>query len=165
VTTATAAKGARVTSADGMAPGTSARTMLRRAAMGLACAAFVSCSASGCKSIASGVRAPAPAATAAKASSDPACPQAVEAVSTYGPTVVRDAIEDKESLDNAEIGLIVLVLKEAANSADNSGVKHSIINLVSAYLKLRDSLGNTIDSAIEERVLADTSALKSECRS
>jgi hypothetical protein len=53
----------------------------------------------------------------------------------------------------------------AANSAGRSGVKRSIVNLVSAYLKLRESLNGTIDSAIEKRVLANTSNLKSGCGS
>jgi hypothetical protein len=169
VTTAAAAKGTRVTTADGTAPVTGVRQALHRAAVCLACAAFLASSASGCKSLASGMPAAVPASPAAKAPAkapaDLACPQALEAVSTYGPAVVRDAVEDKESLDKAEIGLIVIVLNEAANSAGNSGVKQSIINLVSAYLKLRDSLSGTIDSAIEKRIAANTSNLRSECRS
>jgi hypothetical protein len=66
---------------------------------------------------------------------------------------------------SAAIGLIVFALNEAANSAGSSGVKRSIVNPVSAYLKLRESLNGTIDSAIEKRVLANTSNLKSECGS
>jgi hypothetical protein len=77
--------------------------------------------------------------------------------------VVRDAAEGRGLLDEAEIGLIVLLLNEAANSAGNSAVKQTIINLVTAYLKLRDSLSGTIDSAIEKRILADTTNLKSRC--
>jgi hypothetical protein len=157
--TATAAKGTRVITADGPAPVTGIRTALRRAALGLACAAVVASSASGCKSIAPGMPA------AARTPADPACPQALEAVSTYGPAVVRNAVAAKESLDKAEIDLIVIVLSEAANSAGNSGVKQSIITLVSAYLKLRGSLSATIDSAIEKRIVANTSDLDSECGS
>jgi hypothetical protein len=77
--------------------------------------------------------------------------------------VVRDAAEGRGLLDEAEIDLIVLLLNEAANSAGNSAVKQTIINLVTAYLKLRDSLSGTIDSAIEKRILADTTNLKSRC--
>jgi hypothetical protein len=169
VTAAAAAKGTLVTTADGTAPVTGIRTALRRAAVCLACAAFVASSASGCKSIASGIPAAVPASRAAqapaKAPADLACPQALDAVSTYGPTVVRDAVEDKESLDKAEIDLIVIALNETANSAGSSGVKQAIISLVSAYLKLRGSLSGTIDSAIEKRIAANTSNLKSECRS
>jgi hypothetical protein len=77
--------------------------------------------------------------------------------------VVRDAAEGRDLLDKAEIDLIVLLLNEAANSAGNSPVKQTIINLVTAYLKLRDSLSGTIDSAIEKRILADTTNLKSRC--
>jgi hypothetical protein len=167
--TATAAKGTRVITADGPAPVTGIRTALRRAALGLACAAVVASSASGCKSIAPGMPAAVPASRAATAPArtpaDPACPQALEAVSTYGPAVVRNAVAAKESLDKAEIDLIVIVLSEAANSAGNSGVKQSIITLVSAYLKLRGSLSATIDSAIEKRIVANTSDLDSECGS
>jgi hypothetical protein len=101
----------------------------------------------------------------AKAPADSACQQALEAARTYRPVVLQDAVEDKESLDKAEIDLIVIVLNEAANSAGSSGVKKSIINLVSVYLKLRDSLSGTIDSAIEKRIAANTSNLRSECRS
>jgi hypothetical protein len=77
--------------------------------------------------------------------------------------VVRDAAEGRGLLDEAEIDLMVLLLNEAANSAGNSAVKQTIINLVTAYLKLRDSLSGTIDSAIEKRILADTTNLKSRC--
>jgi hypothetical protein len=58
-----------------------------------------------------------------------------------------------------------LVLNKAAKSAGNSAVKKSIINVVSAYLKLRDSLSGTIDSGIEKGIVANTSNLKSECGS
>jgi hypothetical protein len=103
--------------------------------------------------------------TQAKAPANPACPRALEAVSSYGPTVVRDAVQGKESLDKAEINLIVLALNEAANSAGKSKVKQSIINLLSEYLKLRDSLSGAVDSAVEQKILANTSNLNSECRS
>lgn len=158
-----------MTTADGTAPVTGHRTALRRAAVWLACATCIASSASGCKPIDSGMPAATPASPAAKAPAkalaDPACPQALEAASTYGPTVIRDAVKDKESLDKAEIDLIVLALNEAANSAGNSRVKQPIINLVSEYLKFRDSLNGTIDSAIEKKILANTSNLKSECAS
>ena len=77
--------------------------------------------------------------------------------------MVRDAAEGRDLLDKAEIDLIVLLLNEAANSAGDSAVKQTIINLVTAYLKLRDSLSGAIDSAIEKRILADTTNLKSSC--
>ena len=77
--------------------------------------------------------------------------------------MVRDAAEGRDLLDKAEIDLIILLLNEAANSAGNSAVKQTIINLVTAYLKLRDSLSGAIDSAIEKRILADATNLKSRC--
>jgi hypothetical protein len=148
---------------------------LRRAATGLACAAVLASGAAGCKSIVPGTPAgvsvsPRPSAspaaqTSTKVSSDPACTQAQKAVSTFGPAAVRDAIEDKDSLDNAEIDLIVVVLNDAADSAGNSAVKQSIISLASDYLKLRNSLSRTIDSAIEKGIRAHTRNLKSQCRS
>jgi hypothetical protein len=153
--------------ADGTAH-VSVRPALRRAAVWLACTALVVTGASGCKSIAAGLPAAAAASPAkgpARAPADPACPLALEAVSTFGLAVARDALEDKESLDKGEIDLIVRALNEAAGSAGDSGVKQSIIDLVSAYLNLRDSLNGTIDSAIEKRILASTSHLKSECGS
>ena len=79
--------------------------------------------------------------------------------------MVRDAVQAKKSLDKARIDLIVLALNEAANSAGNSKVKQPIINLVSGYLKLRDSLSGAVDSAVEQKLLANTSNLKSECGS
>jgi hypothetical protein len=126
--------------ADRAAPVTGVRPVLRRGAVCLACATLLAFGASGCKSPVTPAAVPAsPAAKApATAPADPACPQALGAVSAYGP---------------------------AANSAGRSGVKRSIVNLVSAYLKLRESLNGTIDSAIEKRVLANTSNLKSECGS
>ncbi|HTU04723.1 MAG TPA: hypothetical protein VMG13_04145 [Trebonia sp.] len=169
MTIATAATGTGVITADGTAPVTGIRRALRRAALWLACAAVVASSVSGCKSVDPGVPAAVPASRAAKAPArtpaDPACPQALEAISTYGPAVVRNAVADKESLDKAEIDLIVIVLSEAANSAGSSGVKQSIISLVGAYLTLRDSLSTTIDSAIEKKIEANTSDLNSECGS
>lgn len=175
MTTTSAAKGTRVTTAERVTPATSARTALRRAAAALACVTLVASGASACKPVTSSTPAPVQASTAAsaspaartsaKASPDPACTQALEAVSTYGPTAVRNAIGDKEFLDKAEIDLIVVVLNQAANSAGNSPVKQSIISLVTAYLRLRDSLSDAIDSAIEKRILADTGDLKSQCAS
>jgi hypothetical protein len=175
MTTITAAKGTRVTTTECVTPVTGVLAMLSRAAAGLACAALVASAASACKPVTPGASAAAPASRAApasaaarasaKASSDPSCTQALEAASTYGPAAVRDAVEDKESLDKAEIDLIVLVLNEAANSAGNPAVKQSIISLVTAYLKLRDSLSGTIDSAIEKRIVGNTSNLKSKCGS
>lgn len=141
--------------------------MLRRGAVCLACATLVAFGASGCKFPVTPAAVPAsPAAKApATAPADPACPQALGAVSAYDPAALQDAVGGQEVLDQAEIGLIVLALNEAANSAGSSGVKRSIVNLVSAHLKLRESLNGTIDSAIEKRVLANTSNLKSECGS
>jgi hypothetical protein len=169
VTTATAAEGTQVITADGTALVTGVRTALRRAARWLACAAVVVSTASGCTSVALGMPAVAPASRAAKAPArtpaDPACPRALEAVGTDGPAAVRNAVADKASLDKAEIDLIVIVLSEAANSAGSSGVKRSIIGLVSAYLELRDSLNAAIDSAIEKKIVANTSDLNSECGS
>jgi len=156
------------------------RSGLRRSAAGLACAAVVAGGTSGCKPdvpaaparVASSPTASAsPAApaspvarTSIKASSDPACTHAQKAVSTYGPAVVQDAIHDKESLDKAEIDLVVIVLNDAANSAGNSAVKQSITSLVRAYLELRGSLTSKIDSAIDRAIRADTRNLRSECR-
>jgi hypothetical protein len=118
--------GMRVSTADGTAPVTGIRTALRRTAAWLARAACIPSGASGCKSIASGMPAAVPASLAAKApakaSADSACQQALEAARTYGPVVVQGAVEDKESLDKAEIALIVIVLNEAANPAGSSGV-------------------------------------------
>lgn len=161
--TATAGAGIGMATADRTALVAGVRPVLRRGAVWLACATLVAFGASGCKS--PGTPAAAPASPAATAPADPACPQALDAVSTYGPAVLQNAVGGQEILDQAEIGLIVLALNQAANSAGSSGVKRSIVNLASAYLKLRESLNGTIDSAIENRVLANTSSLKSECRS
>lgn len=162
----TAGHGTRMTAADGMAP---IGGVLRRAAIWLACTALATFGVSGCKPIAPGMPAVVAASPAAKGSAkapvDPACPEALEAVSAYGPAAARDAIEDRESLEAAEIDLIVLALNEAAKSAGNSRVRQSIISLVGAYVKLRDSLSGTIDVAIEKGILANTSDLKSECGS
>jgi hypothetical protein len=79
--------------------------------------------------------------------------------------VIRDAVKEKESLDKAEIDLVILTLNEAANSTGDSRVRQSIISLVSAYLKLRESLSGTIDSAIEKRLLANSSNLPNLSRS
>ena len=167
MTTATVAEGTRVITADGTAPVTGVRTALCRVALWLAGAAVMASTASGCKSIAPGVPAAVPASRAATAPArtpaDPACPRALDAISTYGSAVVRNAVADKASLDKAEIDLIVIVLSDAANSAGSSGVKRSIISLVSAYLELRDSLSATIDSAIEKKIVTNTSDLNSEC--
>lgn len=173
--TTTTAEGTHVTTDECMTPVTGVCATLRRAAVGLACAALVASSASACKPVASDTSAEvqasltasaSPAAQAsAKPSSDPACTRALDAVSTYGPTAAPDATEGREFLDNAEIGLIVLMLDQAANSAGNSAVKQSIIHLLTAYLKLRDSLSDLIDSAVENGILADISNLKSQCGS
>jgi len=149
------------------------RRALRRSVVGLACAAVVASGASGCKSVAVGsparvsaspAAAASPAAhTSTEASFEPACTQAQKAVTRYGPAVV-DAIDAKESLDKAEIDLIVVVLNDAADSAGNSAVKQTITSLASAYLTLRYSLSRTLDSAIEKGIRADTRNLGSECR-
>jgi hypothetical protein len=164
-----------MTTADGPAPSAKVRPEFRRAAAWLACAAVVASSAADCKFTDSGTPAAAPASastsaaasasakTSAKATADPACPEALEAVSSYGPTVVREAAQGKEILDKAEIDLIVLALNGAAKSAGNSKVKQSIINLLSEYLQLRDSLSDAVDSAVEQKILANTSNLKSDC--
>jgi len=170
-----------VTTAECTAHVTGTRTTLRHAIAVLALAALAASSVAACKPVTPSTPAAAPASraapastpasassaapTSARASSAPGCTQALEAASTYGPTVVRDAAEGRDLLDKAEIDLIVLLLNEAANSAGNSAVKQTIINLLTAYLKLRDSLSGTIDSAIEKRILANTSKLKSECGS
>jgi hypothetical protein len=60
VTTATAAKGTRMTTADSSAPVTGSRTALRRTTAWLARAARILSSASGCKSIDSGIPAATP---------------------------------------------------------------------------------------------------------
>lgn len=169
MTTASDTNDTRMTAVDGPAPGARVRPEFRRAAVWLACAAVLATSAAGCKSAAWGMPAAAPASASAKpsakATADPVCPGALEAVSPYAPTVVRDAVQGKESLDKARIDLIVLALNEAASSSGNSKVKQSIINLVSEYLKLRDSLSGAVDSAVGQKILANTSNLKSECGS
>lgn len=154
-----------MTNADDPAPAARVRPKLRRAAVWLACAAVVASGVAGCKFTDSGAPAVAPASpstsasakTSAKATTDAACPEALEAVSSY--------VQGKESLDKIEIDLIVLALKEAANSAGNFKVKRSIINLLSEYLQLRNSLSDAVDSAVEQKILTNTSNLKSECGS
>src|SRR5262249_2471849 len=102
--------------------------VMRRAAMLIACAACVA----GCASAASGTSAAAPASSAPVSStapvasasapaaasvpvpSDPGCVEALKAVSTYGPAIVQDDVEVKKTVDEAEIGIIVLVLDAAA---------------------------------------------------
>jgi hypothetical protein len=158
-----------MTTANGPAPAARTRPRLRRTAVWVACAAVVASSVASCNFTDSGTPATAPASastsaavpalakTPATATADAACPEALEAVSSY--------VQGKESLDKIEIDLIVLGLKEAAHSAGNSKIKQSIINLLSEYLQLRDSLSDAVDSAVEQKILANTSNLKSECGS
>ena len=164
-----------MTTAEYTAHVTGTRTTLRHAIAGLALAALAASGAAACKPVTPSAPAAAPASRAApassaapasaRASSAPGCTQALEAASTYGPTVVQDAAEGRDLLDKAEIELIVLLLNQAATSAGNPAVKQTIISLVTDYLQLRDSLSDAVDSAIEKRILADTANLKSRCAS
>jgi hypothetical protein len=130
------------------------RPAVRRATMLLACAACVAASAPGCASTASG--------TSPAASSDPGCAQALKAVSTYGPIVLRNAVEAKETLDKAEIELIVLALGAAADAAGDPEARQSISNLANAYSRFRDAwTGATVPPI--EAILVDTSHLQSKC--
>jgi hypothetical protein len=168
-----------VTTAECTAHVTGTRTTLRHAIAGFALAALVTSGAAACKPVTLGTPAAAAASraapaftsapassaapTSARASSALGCTQALEAASTYGPTAVQDAGEGRDLLDKAEIDLIVLLLNKAANSAGDSAVKQTIVNLVTDYLELRDSLSDAVDSAIGKKILADTANLKSRC--
>jgi hypothetical protein len=161
----------------------SSRSAVRRAAMTLACAACVAASAPGCASTASSTSAATPSSTASPgalvsvavsgsapvptavpASSDPGCARALTVVSTYGPIVLRNAVEAKETLDKAEIDLIVVALGAAADAAGDPAARQSVSNLASAYSRFRDAWTSATVPPIEA-ILADTSHLESRCRS
>lgn len=145
-----------------------ARAALSRAAAWLGCAACVAASAAGCASVASSAAA-APSVAAARvsgsapvsapASSDPACAQALEAVRTYGLTVVDGKAEVEKLLDEAKVDLIVFALDAAARAANDPAAKQSISKLANAYLRLRDSWTD----AAAQAVVSGTSNLNAVC--
>jgi hypothetical protein len=136
----------------------SARAAVRDAAVSLACAACLAASAAGCAAAAPGTSA------AATASADSGCARALQAVSSYGPSVARDAVEARKIQDTVEIDLIVLALDAAADAAGDPAAKQSIRNLTSAYSRFRDGLTGAIAPSVEA-ILADTSRLESVCGS
>ena len=88
---------------------------IRLVAVSLGCTACVAVSVAGCGSTALGTPAAAPA--SATTASDSGCAEALHAVSTYGPTVVRNAVDGEKTLDKVEINLIVFALYAAADVA------------------------------------------------
>jgi hypothetical protein len=86
----------------------------------------------------------------------------LKAVSTYGPAIVQDDVELKKTVDEAEIGIIVLVLDAAAKAAGDPAAKQSITNLASAYLRFRDAWTGAAAPPVEA-ILADTSRMESVC--
>ncbi len=125
---------------------------------GLACLAA---SASGCASMDASNSAAAPA-TAAAVTAGSGCATALNAVSKYGPTVVRDHNTLEKVLDDAEIELLVLALDAAADATGNPTKAQSIRNLASAYQKYRDAKGGEVAS-VTESILADTDRLDAVC--
>jgi len=136
----------------------SARAAVRDAALWLACAACVAASAAGCTAAESGT----PAAGTASAGSG--CARALQAVSSYGPSVVRDAVGAKKIQDTVEADLIVLALDAAADAAGDPAARQSIRNLASAYSRFRDGWTSAIAPSMEA-ILADTRRLDSVCGS
>jgi hypothetical protein len=135
---------------------------IRLVAVSLGCTACVAVSVAGCGSTALGTPAAAPA--SATTASDSGCAEALHAVSTYGPTVVRNAVDGEKTLDKVEINLIVFALDAAADVAGAPAAKQSIKDLANAYSHFRDAwTGAAAPSA--EAILADTSHLESVCGS
>jgi hypothetical protein len=135
---------------------------VRLVAVSLACSACVAASVAGCASTASGTPAAAPA--GATTSSDSGCARALEAVSTDGPAVVRNAVGAKKTLDEVEIDVIVFALDTAADVAGDPAVKQSIRNLANAYSRFHDAWTGAAAPSTEA-ILADTSHLESVCGS
>jgi hypothetical protein len=97
-------------------------------------------------------------------STDSGCNLALQAVSTYGPTLLGDMTASREAEEKVEIRLIVLALDTAADVAGDPTVKQSINNLANDYTKFRSEL---TDATLppKQAILADTSHLKSLCGS
>jgi hypothetical protein len=135
-----------------------ARAAVRNATVSLALAACVAASAAGCTAAGSGTPA------AATASAGSGCARALQAVSSYGPSVVRDAVGAKKIQDTVETDLIVLALDAAADAAGDPAARQSIRSLASAYSRFRDSWTGAVAPSMEA-VLADTRHLDSVCGS
>jgi hypothetical protein len=134
------------------------RAAARRLAVPLACAAFLTAGAAGCASTASGGT------TVTATSANSGCTGALQAISTYGPTVLRDAIAAKQTEGRIEISLIVFALDAAADVAGDPGVKQAIRNLANAYSNLRDGWTDAAAPSVES-VVANTNRLDSVCGS
>lgn len=90
--------------------------------------------------------------------------RALQAVSTYGPTLLRDMTESHEAEEKVEISLMVLALDAAADVAGDPSVKQSINNLAADYTQFRSELKDATLPP-KEAILADTSHLESLCGS
>jgi hypothetical protein len=142
----------------------------RRAAAGLACAGVLAASVAACDPTSSDhapARTPPAAASlsSATASARHACSAALSAVGTYGPGVIKDAIEGHETLDKLEIDLLVALLRGASAATGDPAVKSSITGLANDYLNLRDSLHGKVDAAVEKQVDSGAAHLRQQCES
>jgi hypothetical protein len=88
----------------------------------------------------------------------------MNAVSRYGPAVVRDSTGARQFLGRAEAELIVLALDAAADAAGHSADRQPIDSLARQYTKLRDGWSGTRASYLEA-ILAGTGRLQSVCGS
>jgi hypothetical protein len=134
--------------------------------LALVCAIGLAAGLSGCRSAigdtadSSSISSPASAKPAA--ASDSGCVTALNAVSRYGPTVLRNAARASEFVDKAEIDIMVGALDIAATLAHDPEVKQSIRNLADAYLAFKDAwTGATVPPL--SAVLADTKDLETLC--
>jgi hypothetical protein len=134
------------------------RAAVRDAVAWLACAACVSAGAAGCRAAASG------SSGSPTASASSGCAQALHAVSSHGPTVMRDAVGIRKIQDTVEIDLLVIALDGAARAVGDPAAKQSIANLASAYERFRDDTPGAI-APLMGAILADTRRLDLVCGS
>jgi hypothetical protein len=136
-----------------------------RAAAVFVCAVALMAGAAGCKSSAQDATTGAGAlstSTASSSGADAGCVAAMTAVSTYGPQVVQDAVQAKETIDKAEIDVLVGALNLAADAVSDPSAKQSVGNLANAYQSFKDSWNAAVVPSLDS-VLADTASLKSLC--
>jgi hypothetical protein len=96
--------------------------------------------------------------------SNPGCVAAMSAVGEYGPTVLKNAVEVRETLDKVEIDVLVEALDLAAAVAGDPAAKRSISELANAYRSFKDSWTGAVVPPLND-VLTDTSLLDSVCGS
>jgi hypothetical protein len=132
-------------------------TVAARIIAALAC---VACMAAGCSpTMSSGASG-----GGAAGDSDPGCTGALKVVSQYGPEIVRDAVEGKESEDKAETELVVFALDAAAAVATSPSDKQSIKSVASAYTRYRDAWQG-LHAPADDAIVAATGRLRDVCKS